>query len=136
MRDRIVIIMTMITVLVACSPKNGEKITGKTKTDPFIEQLMAKMTLDEKLGQMTLYTTDWESTGPTIRSGYQDDLRLGRCGALFNSHTVEFTTLLQKIAMEESRLKIPLLLDMMSSMGIRLCFPFHLGSCQLGLGSH
>ncbi|MBK8346792.1 MAG: beta-glucosidase BglX [Saprospiraceae bacterium] len=127
MRDRIVIIMTMITVLVACSPKNGEKITGKTKTDPFIEQLMAKMTLDEKLGQMTLYTTDWESTGPTIRSGYQDDIRLGRCGALFNSHTVEFTTLLQKIAMEESRLKIPLLFGYDVIHGYKTMFPIPLG---------
>lgn len=85
------------------------------------------MTLDEKLGQMSLFTTDWESTGPTIRAGYQNDIRSGRCGALFNSHTVDFTTKLQKIAVEESRLKIPLLFGYDVIHGYKTMFPIPLG---------
>lgn len=95
--------------------------------DPQIEQLIGQMTLDEKLGQMTLFTTDWESTGPSIRGGYENDIRTGRCGALFNSHTVAFTTRLQKIAVEESRLKIPLLFGYDVIHGYKTMFPIPLG---------
>lgn len=124
---RILNIVVLIMILVACSPKTTSKISSVSKKDPFIEQLMSKMTLDEKLGQMTLYTTDWESTGPTIRSGYQNDIKSGKCGALFNSHTVDFTTQLQKIAMEESRLKIPLLFGYDVIHGYKTMFPIPLG---------
>ena len=114
-------------ILAACSEKPYLQI--KTNgSDPFIEELISKMTLDEKLGQMTLFTTDWESTGPTIRGGYEDDIRKGKCGALFNSHTVEFTTRLQKIAVEESRLKIPLLFGYDVVHGYKTIFPIPLGA--------
>jgi beta-glucosidase len=95
--------------------------------EQLIDSLLAKMTLDEKLGQMTLFTTDWGSTGPTIREGFENDIRSGRCGALFNSHTVEFTKRLQKIAMEESRLKIPLLFGYDVIHGYKTMFPVPLG---------
>jgi len=124
---RIINVVAILMILAACSPKSTSKISSVSKKDPFIEQLMSKMTLDEKLGQMTLYTTDWESTGPTIRGGYQDDIKSGRCGALFNSHTVDFTTQLQKIAMEESRLKIPLLFGYDVVHGYKTMFPIPLG---------
>jgi beta-glucosidase len=113
-------------IFAACSEKPYLQI--KTDgSDPFIEDLMSKMTLEEKLGQMTLFTTDWESTGPTIRGGYEDDIRKGKCGALFNSHTVDFTTRLQKIAVEESRLKIPLLFGYDVIHGYKTMFPIPLG---------
>ena len=122
--------LIIILLLASCAPKNASKMASVPKlpaADPFIEQLIAKMTLDEKLGQMTLFTTDWESTGPTIRGGYQDDIKSGRCGALFNSHTVDFTTLLQKIAVEETRLKIPLLFGYDVIHGYKTMFPIPLG---------
>lgn len=124
---RILNAVVLIIILAACSPKNASIIETSSKTDPFIERLIAKMTLDEKLGQMTLYTTDWESTGPTLRGGYKDDIKSGRCGALFNSHTVDFTTQLQKIAMEETRLKIPLLFGYDVIHGYKTMFPIPLG---------
>ena len=105
----------------------SQLVQGQNNKDPFIEDLLSKMTLDEKLGQMTLFTTDWESTGPTIRDGYQNDVRSGRCGALFNSHTAAFTRQLQKIAVEESRLKIPLLFGYDVIHGYKTMFPIPLG---------
>ena len=66
-----------------------------------VDDLVSRMTLEEKIGQMTLFTTDWGSTGPTIREGFEEDIRKGRCGALFNSHTVAFTRRLQEIAVKE-----------------------------------
>lgn len=121
-----VIFWATILSMLSCSTKT-RMIQKNAATDPFIEELISKMTLDEKLGQMTLFTTDWESTGPTIRGGYEDDIRKGRCGALFNSHTVAFTTRLQKIAMEESRLKIPLLFGYDVIHGYKTIFPIPLG---------
>lgn len=92
-----------------------------------VEALLAKMTLEEKIGQMTLYTTDWGSTGPTIREGYRTDIRSGACGALFNSHTTAFTRELQRIAVEESRLKIPLIFGYDVIHGYKTIFPIPLG---------
>ncbi|MBK6930384.1 MAG: glycoside hydrolase family 3 C-terminal domain-containing protein [Saprospirales bacterium] len=101
-----------------------------TETTGFIESkvdsVLVLMTLEEKIGQMTLFTTDWESTGPTIREGYKDDIRQGRCGALFNSHTVRFTRELQRIAVEETRLKIPLLFGYDVIHGYKTIFPIPL----------
>ncbi len=92
-----------------------------------VDSVLALMTLEEKIGQMTLYTTDWGSTGPTIRPGYADDIRAGNCGALFNSHTAAFTRELQRIAVEESRLKIPLLFGFDVVHGYKTMFPIPLG---------
>ena len=104
--------------------------------DPRVEKLLARMTLDEKIGQMSLFTTDWGSTGPTIREGYKNDIRKGACGALFNSHTVAFTRELQRIAVEEARLKIPLLFGYDVIHGYKTIFPIPLGeSCSWDLAA-
>jgi beta-glucosidase len=130
MKQYIIYLLTLTLLFqLSCSKKMGE-ISAKVKKDAFIEDLLKKMTLDEKLGQMSLFTTDWESTGPTIRAGYQKDIREGRCGALFNSHTVDFTTKLQKIAVEESRLKIPLLFGYDVIHGYKTMFPIPLAEAS------
>ncbi|MCA8951242.1 MAG: glycoside hydrolase family 3 C-terminal domain-containing protein [Planctomycetes bacterium] len=95
-------------------------------TDERVEALLARMTLAEKVGQMTLFTTDWGQTGPTIRAGYADDIRRGACGALFNSHTVAFTRELQRIAVEETRLQIPLIFGYDVVHGYRTILPIPL----------
>src|SRR3546814_9590326 len=69
-----------------------------TKPDPamdkFITDLMAKMTLEEKIGQLSLLTSDWDLTGPTMRQGYQDDIRKGRIGRS-EEHTSELQSLMR-----------------------------------------
>jgi beta-glucosidase len=92
-----------------------------------VNALLSKMTLDEKIGQLTLYTTDWGSTGPTIREGYKNDIRSGACGNLFNCHTIGFVRDLQKVAVEETRLKIPLLFGYDVIHGYKTIFPIPLG---------
>ena len=94
--------------------------------DRRVDSLLRLMTLEEKVGQMTLYTTDWGATGPTIREGYTKDIRSGACGALFNSHTVKFTRELQRIAVEETRLKIPLIFGYDVIHGYKTIFPIPL----------
>ena len=96
-------------------------------TEDRVTALLDKMTLEEKIGQLTLYTTDWGSTGPTIREGYKNDIRSGACGNLFNSHTVGFVRELQRIAVEETRMKIPLLFGFDVIHGYKTIFPIPLG---------
>lgn len=106
MTDRLIIIILGLMLIMASSCNNS---LSTSDSDPFIEDLLSQMTIEEKIGQVSLFTTDWESTGPTIRETYKEDIRKGQCGALFNAHTVPFTRELQRIAVEETRLKIPLL---------------------------
>lgn len=124
-----------LILLIACTANKTptvktqmpEKPVSSSVVDRRVDSLLQLMTLQEKIGQLTLYTTDWESTGPTIRDGYKNDIRSGTCGALFNSHTARFTRELQRIAVEETRLKIPLLFGYDVIHGYKTIFPVPLG---------
>jgi beta-glucosidase len=106
-------------------------IMKSTLPDKGIEQrvdsLLALMTLEEKIGQMTLFTSDWEMTGPTLRATYKEDIRKGRVGAIFNAHTAAYTKELQRLAVEETRLGIPLLFGYDVIHGYKTIFPIPLG---------
>ena len=97
------------------------------RMDRFIADLMAKMTLDEKVGQLNLLTSNWESTGPTMRDSYKEDVRAGRVGAIFNAYTAKYTRELQALAVEGTRLKIPLIFGYDVIHGHRTIFPISLG---------
>ena len=116
----------LVLGVMAFQVKPRAKVPFKT-IDQRVDSVLALMTIEEKIGQLTLFTTDWESTGPTIRAGYQEDIRKGRCGALFNSHTAAFTRQLQRIAVEETRLKIPLIFGYDVIHGYKTIFPIPLG---------
>ncbi|MBM3463084.1 MAG: glycosyl hydrolase [Armatimonadetes bacterium] len=105
------------------------------RPDPDVEALLGKMTLEEKLGQMNIFTSDWDQTGPTLRGQYQQDIRRGRVGAIFNAYTPEFTRKLQDLAVKETRLGIPLLFGYDVIHGHRTIFPIPLGeACTWDLG--
>lgn len=95
--------------------------------DAFIDGLMGQMTLDEKIGQLTLLTSNWESTGPSLREGYKEDVAAGRVGAIFNAYTSQYTRELQALAVEGTRLRIPLLFGYDVIHGHRTIFPISLG---------
>ena len=101
----------------------SKKETPLSPKEIFINELIAKMTLEEKIGQMVLFTSDWDVTGPTLRTTYLDDIRAGKAGAVFNAYTVEYNRKLQKIAVEETRLGIPLLFGYDVIHGHRTIFP-------------
>src|SRR5687767_9631321 len=118
-------IATLMLLLVGCMTKEAQRsVSGKDVS--LVDSILATLTLEEKIGQMTLFTTDWGSTGPTIREGYEEDIRLGRCGALFNSHTVAFTKRLQEIAVKESKSGIPLIIGYDVIHGYKTIFPIPL----------
>ena len=103
----------------------------KQQKSRFIDSLMNKMTLEEKIGQLTLFTSGWTTTGPTLKDDYKKDVKSGRCGNIFNAHTVEYNRELQKLAVEESRLGIPLLFGYDVIHGYKTIFPIPLAeSCS------
>lgn len=102
-------------------------LKNSAEMDRFIDALMAEMTLREKIGQLTLLSSGWDATGPTLREGYRKDIAAGDVGAIFNAYTAEFTRELQEIAVNETRLKIPLLFGYDVIHGHRTIFPISLG---------
>lgn len=99
-----------------------------------IDSLLAIMTLEEKAGQLTLYTSGWDVTGPKLRDDYMDELRAGRAGNLFNAHTVAYAKELQRIAVEETSLGIPLLFGLDVIHGYKTTYPIPLAeSCTWDL---
>ena len=74
----------------------------------FLRSLLQKMTLEEKIGQLNLLTSDMDVTGPFMKENYKQDILGGACGAIFNAYTPQYTRMLQDMALK-TRLKIPLL---------------------------
>jgi beta-glucosidase len=96
---------------------NACKITKPEVVEDAIEhkvqQLLAKMTIEEKVGQMIQYNGFYDATGPAPQEGSAQlkykHLKQGRVGAFLNVRGVEQIKALQKIAVEETRLGIPLM---------------------------
>src|SRR6266404_2774474 len=92
-----------------------------------VEELLKKMTLEEKVGQLVQYSAG-QPTGPgTGRTDYPDMLAKGEVGALFNIVTAKETNAFQRIAVEKSRLHIPLIFGLDVIHGFRTEFPIPLG---------
>src|SRR5262245_9232457 len=72
------------------------------------ESLLARMTLDEKLGQLTQTPAGADQTGPTVDAGGQQLVREGKLGSFLNLYGADVTRRMQRVAVEESRLHIPL----------------------------
>ena len=119
--------LLLLIAAVSCSPRTARN----AESYPIVDSLLKVMTLEEKVGQTVLFTSDWSVTGPTMRQGYIDDIRAGRCGNIFNAYTADYTRQLQEIAVNETRLGIPLLFGYDVIHGFRTIFPINLGmSCS------
>lgn len=98
--------------------------------DRFIDVLMNKMTLEEKIGQLNLPVTGEITTGQAKSSDIAAKIKKGEVGGLFNLKGVERIREVQRQAVEESRLGIPLLFGMDVIHGYETIFPIPLGlSC-------
>lgn len=103
----------------------------QTKMNRFINDLMSRMTLKEKLGQLNLPVTGDIVTGQAKSSDVAAKIRKGEVGGLFNLKGVDKIREVQKVAVEQSRLKIPLLFGMDVIHGYETVFPIPLAlSCS------
>jgi beta-glucosidase len=104
--------------------------TESAKMKTFIDALMKKMTLEEKIGQMNLPGSGDIVTGQAANSDIAIKIKDGLVGGLFNIKGVEKIRDVQRVAVEETRLKIPLIFGMDVIHGYQTVFPIPLGlSC-------
>jgi beta-glucosidase len=95
-----------------------------------IDSLLALMTPAEKIGQLNLVGVDWTTRWNAISQRQRDMVRAGRLGGVLNAVGFEPTADLQHIAMEKSRLKIPLLFGLDVIHGFRTVFPIPLAEAS------
>ncbi len=101
------------------------------RMEAFIDNLMSKMTLREKIGQLNLPVTGEIVTGEAKSSDVAGKIIRGEVGGLFNLKGVDKIREVQKIAVEKSRLKIPLIFGMDVIHGYETVFPIPLAlSCS------
>jgi beta-glucosidase len=96
-----------------------------------IDTLIAQMTLAEKLGQLTMTASSYAVTGPVIAGDSTDSIRNGTLGNLLNMVGPGPTREVQRLAVEESRLRIPLLIALDVIHGHRTLFPIPLAEAAL-----
>ena len=99
----------------------------QSKKKAFIDNLLSKMTIDEKIGQMNLPTSGDFTTGQAQSSNIGKKIEEGLVGGLFNIKGAEKIRAVQKVAVEKSRLKIPMLFGMDVIHGYETTFPIPLG---------
>jgi len=95
--------------------------------DHKVDSLISKMTLEEKVGQLTLFTSGMTKTGPAMRDDYKKLITDGKVGAVFNAYGTDYVKKLQQMAVQNSRLGIPLLFGYDVIHGFRTVFPIPLG---------
>ena len=128
----LVVLVVTVSLLTAAqvAPSAPAAIPGGINDralDAKVEALLRKMTLDEKIGQLVQYSAG-QPTGPgTGRTDYDDMIAKGQIGALFNISTAKEVNTYQRIAVEKSRLHIPIIFGLDVIHGFRTEFPIPLG---------
>lgn len=118
-----VIAVLLALTAMQVSAQKATKASSTVKMDAFINALIKKMTLEEKIGQLNLLTSDMAVTGPVMRKGYMEDIKAGRCGNIFNAFTPDYVRKLQQVAVDSTRLHIPLMFGFDVIHGHKTIFP-------------
>ncbi|WP_281631483.1 glycoside hydrolase family 3 N-terminal domain-containing protein [Flavobacterium luteolum] len=100
--------------------------TAQQPIDQKVNDLLKKMTIEEKIGQLNQYTGDNQATGPiTINPNKESEIKAGLIGSMLNVIGTKYTRQYQELAMQ-SRLKIPLLFGQDVIHGYKTTFPIPL----------
>ena len=121
-----IIKVAIVFSLFSCSRNNN---FNNSESDIYnkVDSLMSLMTLKEKIGQTIMYSGDWVTTGPIVSSNNIKLLKDGNLGAMLNVYSAKKTKELQKVAVEETRLGIPILFGYDIIHGFKTIFPINLG---------
>ena len=95
---------------------------ASARPDRFVDSLIARMTLEEKFGQLTQLPGQWGDTGPSVSEGGADEIRRGHVGSFLGVHGAAYTRRMQDLALQ-SRLRIPLVFAHDVIHGFRTIFP-------------
>lgn len=115
------------SIIMGCSSNEEASKTN----NPKVEALLSQMTLEEKAGQLNFIVGDLFNTGPTVRTSesdrFDEGIKNGQITGIFNIHGAEYIHRLQRVAVEESRLGIPLLIGADIIHGFKTVFPLSIG---------
>ena len=121
------VIAALFLALTACSP---QRTAADRERDAFLDNLMGRMTLEEKIGQLNLLVAGLDVTGAQRNAAVEEKVRKGMVGGVFNTFTPTPVRKLQTTAIRESRLGIPLLFGYDVIYGHKTIFPIPLAlSC-------
>lgn len=118
-------VLLALPLVAAAGKAAGEPSAAATA---YVNSLLRHMTTEEKIGQMTLFSSHWTTTGPTgDQRALEDQIRTGKCGSVFNARTVAYIRRLQDIAVSGTRMHIPLMFGYDVVHGYNTLFPIPLG---------
>ena len=121
-------ILILSIIIISCSAKSSDsnKVDGNTKLETKIDDLVANMTIEEKIGQLTLRGTSSRVKG-ALPDSLKQAVREGKIGAFLNVMNLDYVNELQQIAVEESPKGIPLMFSRDVIHGFKTIFPIPLG---------
>lgn len=122
-----ILVAVICYAMLSCSKANKPY---SDVVDQKVDSILELMTMEEKIGQLTLFTSDMDVTGPFIRKGYEEDITKGRVGAIFNAYGASYTRKLQDLAVKNTRLRIPLLFGYDVIHGHKTIFPVPIGEAS------
>ena len=114
----------LTTLLATCL--YGQTPSADPKMDAFVSGLLGKMTLEEKIGQLNLLSVGFDVTGPIVSKDVEANIRNGLVGGVFNTYTPAAVRKLQDLAVNQSRLRLPLLFGYDVIHGHKTIFPIPL----------
>ncbi|MFL9836784.1 beta-glucosidase BglX [Flavobacterium sp. ST-75] len=119
--------LLLLAFSLTASAQKGKNAKKTQTREEFVAELMGKMTIDEKISQLVQFTADGTVTGPKAGVNYIDEIKKGNVGSILNATGVKYTRELQKMNLDNSRLKIPLLFGYDVIHGYKTIFPISLG---------
>ncbi|MDX8339006.1 beta-glucosidase BglX [Draconibacterium sp. IB214405] len=124
--SRFLTFVAVLFLFAACGTPSSN--SGDSEMDVFVSDLMAKMTIQEKIGQLNLITPGGGiPTGSVVSTGVEEKIKTGKVGGIFGVYGPEKTRQAQQLAVEESRLGIPMIFGSDVIHGYKTTFPLPLG---------
>lgn len=127
MQNKLLIIFSAVSVFGYSQNKEANKTVKIKPKAEFVAELMSKMTVDEKIYQTVQFTSDGTVTGPKSGDNFITRIQQGKVGSILNATGAKETREIQRINLENSRLKIPLLFGHDVIHGYKTIFPINLG---------
>lgn len=132
----VIILVLSLIIISSCDQKNKnsetshgkwKSLSGDKRIEQRVDSVLKLMTLEEKIGQMTQFSANWSITGPVMSDDFKPYLYKGLIGSIFNATSVEGIRKLQQIAVDSTRLGIPILFGQDVIHGYKTIFPIPLG---------
>ena len=127
MKIKLIVLLIGFSIFGYSQKKVAKKTVNIIPKAEFVADLMSKMTIEEKIYQTVQFTSDGTVTGPKTGDNFITRIQQGKVGSLLNATGAKATREIQRINLESSRLKIPLLFGHDVIHGYKTIFPINLG---------